>query len=422
MVWITPLFAWFGYHAIVLLIVFCGPIDWDIPNASQLIGFIAACNLVFAIGYFSAARVKPKPASTDVTLILLKIGILLTIVLLIPNLYLYTGKGVEDVFDAAVDQGEAWKQTQSAIVERSGSRTWFALLRGLSAPFTLSVIPIFVLRWPVLGYGWRILGIVALLSILTFSIARGTDKETIELALLIGFGLFAYSLIRKKSAHLFSWRAITSSMVMVCIALIAFSLFSERKSQRLGDAWVFCQPITSACADTSHPTLYWVPEDSQFAVSLVANYLGQGFYGLSLALEETFDSTFGIGHSSFVMSQIERYSSSPDFLDRSFIYKIDERGWPRKTSWSSAYTWIANDLSFIGTVIAMFLWGFLLSVAWRDFMREENYSAYLVCVCYVITLFYIPMNFQITQTIDYYFPAITWTLMWLGTRGLRQER
>ena len=419
---LLPLLAWLIYHFLVLLLTFYGPLRWNITNTDELVAFIILSNCMFAFGYLVALLVKPRSASRDFTIPLFKLGAILTLLLLIPSMQIYTGKGIGDIYSAAQDQGEAWRQTQQQIRDASSSRTGFALLRGLLAPFTLAVVPIFLLRWHLMGFFWRVVGTAAILSILVFSIARGTDKETIELGLLFGFSFLARQLtVGKWNA----WVGIRQVMGLLLVGLVIFSavnLFAVRKNSRLGEVFVYCQSTTLECADYNHPLLSWLPDDRKGSAAVIVNYLTQGHYGLSLALKQDFESTMGIGHSRFLMAQLERVNPDSELLSRSFNYKLDQIGWPSKHTWNTAYVQIANDLGFLATSVAMFLWGFFICVVWRDFLHCRNMHAYLMSVCFVITLFYMPMNLQITQTVDYYFPAIIWAILWFFTRSRSSAR
>ena len=419
----APVIAWVGYHVFIILLVYYGPIYWDVENYLLLSIFLIFANAAFVFGYMFGLLGKPCTTSIDPTLRLFKVGAIITLIMLIPNMQIYTGKGIEDVGAALADQGEAWNQTQDQIRNTSGIRTYFALLRGLLAPFTLSVVPIMVFRWKELSFFWKAMGLLATGAIIVFSLARGTDKETVELAIIIGAGV-AITLQRKRimsrsnnKLRSGKWSRLIALGIVIALFVSAFNLFVTRKNARLGEIDIYCQSVTLECADYDHPVLSWLPESSRGSGAIVVNYLTQGMYGLSQALEMPFQSAFGVGHSAFLIAQVERAQGEDSaLLNRTYTFKLDAEGWPRKHSWSTAYPWIANDIGFTGAVFLMSVWGFLLALVWRDVFQAGNPLAYLVLICYTFTLFYIPMNFQMTQTVEYYLPSIVWTVFWLFTR------
>lgn len=415
-----PAMAWISYHVIVLALFYLGPLHWPIHRSWPLLIFLASANLMFLIGYVLAMTVPPHGGYSSLPVGYFKIGALLVVILFIPNLYIYTGKAPTELGDAIVDQGAAWSEMQRHIAETSGSRTWYAALRSILSPFTIAAIPLLFLIWKDLSLRWRAAGTLALFCAIGFSLARGTDKETVEIGLFFILSMFLLWLKsegsgRRKAAQL----AVALFAGAIAVTLV-LGLFVTRKSARLGDVVTYCQPVTGQCSDYDNRLIGWLPTESLGAASVVVNYLTQGYYGLSLAIEKPFESTFGLGHSAFLLTQYERTHGTDDFMSRAYLLKIDEEdGWPRKHSWSTAYIWLANDIGFTGTALSMLIFGFIAGMAWRDYIYRDNLSAFLVIVLFSITLFFIPMNLQLTQTADYYLPSLVWLAGWLLTRGTK---
>ncbi|MEL7430005.1 MAG: hypothetical protein AAFN43_08385 [Pseudomonadota bacterium] len=374
-------------------------------------------NTALVFGFvFTRVFASPSIPHLDPSLFIFKLGAVLTILLLLPNLYVFTGKGLGDIPSAISDQGAAWNEMQTQIATRSPATGAFVLLRAILAPLTLAAVPLLVFYWRYLSRFWRLVGLMALVSVFAFSFARGTDKETVELGIFFMLGLLIYLLRRPGGFLVQSFRLTLVGMFLVVILVAVVTLFAARKDARLGGIETYCQSVTKICADYDHPLLAPLDASTKGAASIAVNYLTQGQYGLSLALAEEFDSLYGIGHSSVFMAQYSRWSSDSSFLERSYTYKIDARGWPRTSAWSSAYTWLANDIGFFGIILLMLVWGMLLALAWTDFVYAGNPLAFLVVVLFALTLFYMPMNLQLTQSLDYYIPTIVWTLFWFITR------
>lgn len=414
-----PAFAWVGYQAVLLVLFYFGPIYWPIERSWPLLTFLFCANLMFLIGYAMAMLAPARAGHSGLPESYFKIGALLVILLFGPNLYVYTGKAPTELGSAIADQGTAWAEMQDHIAETSGKRTGFAALRSLLGPFTIAVIPLLFLLWKDLGIRWRAIGVLALLCAVGFSLARGTDKETVEIGL---FFLLSVSLLWLKSKG--SWHRKASQLLIASVAgVVAISvvlgLFVTRKSARLGEVELYCQSITGECSNYDNPIISWLPYESRGPASIIVNYLTQGYYGLSLALEKPFESTLGLGHSSFLLTQYERVAGEDKFMNRAYVVKIDtEDGWPAQILLVDAYIWLANDFGFTGTVMLMLLFGLFAGIAWRDYIYANNLSAFLVIVLFVLFLFYLPMNLQLTQSIDYYIPTIVWILGWMLTRSV----
>ena len=100
-------------------------------------------------------------------------------------------------------------------------------------------------------------------------------------------------------------------------------------------------------------------------------------------------------------------------MERSYLFRDQsEDGWSSKRSWSTAYVWMANDIGFGGVYGLMFLFGYFLAEAWKDFICRGNQRAYLALVIFALFIFYSPMNMQLTQTVDYYVTSIAWLSAW----------
>lgn len=412
-----PVVAWVGYHGLVLMLTFYGPLKWDIVDPYLLVVFMGAANIALVFGFVvTHLFANPAVPVRDPSLFIFKLGALFTILLLLPNLYVLTGKGLGDIPSAISDQGAAWNEMQTQIASRSPVTGAFVLLRAILGPFTLAAIPLLVFYWRYLSRFWRFMGLMALVSVFLFSFARGTDKETVELGIFFMLGLLIYLLRRPGGLLVQSFRLSLVGLFLVVILAAVVTLFAARKDSRLGGIEIYCQSVTKVCADYDHPLLAPLDDSVKGVASIAINYLTQGQYGLSLALNEDFESLSGIGHSSVFMAQYARWSGDTSFLERSYTYKIDANGWPRTSAWSSAYTWLANDIGFFGIIVLMLVWGALLALAWSDFVYAGNPLAFLVVVLFTLTLFYMPMNLQLTQSLDYYIPTIVWTALWFTTR------
>lgn len=143
---------------------------------------------------------------------------------------------------------------------------------------------------------------------------------------------------------------------MLVIFFSALTLFLDRKASRLGGEERVCIAETVVCSDRTSvdsPRL-------SFAAEMLSAYLAQGYYGLSLALNEDFTSTFGLGHSSFLMSAFSGLFDAT-LYERSYMYKVSQAGWDDKAQWSTMLVWIASDVGFplvpVFILILGFLWG-----------------------------------------------------------------
>jgi hypothetical protein len=151
-------------------------------------------------------------------------------------------------------------------------------------------------------------------------------------------------------------------------------------------------------------------------------YLGVGYKGLSMCLDEPWVPTYGIGNSFFLTRQGERIVGDDDLWKRTYPARVEYRGWDSVGLWSSVYPWFASDLSFPGALVAVFFVGWIFARTWRDVIVGENPFAVIMFAQVVLMLFYFPANNQVLQFGEglsgFYFTLIAWA----RTRGWRATR
>lgn len=152
------------------------------------------------------------------------------------------------------------------------------------------------------------------------------------------------------------------------------------------------------------------PEIMEFYIK-VSTYLTQGYYGMSLALDEKFDTTYGVGHSYFLLDQF-KYFFNIDLIPRTYQFKIHE-DWDRLVQWHSFYSQVANDVSFYGVIVLMFLLGYLLSAIFISAIRDNNLVAKTILPLFAIMFMYMPANNQIFNFMESMFSFWTLLFMWV---------
>jgi hypothetical protein len=124
--------------------------------------------------------------------------------------------------------------------------------------------------------------------------------------------------------------------------------------------------------------------------TMMASYVGQGYYGLSLCLQEPFAWTYGVGHSRFYIWLAEKAlgETQGEILDRTYPYRIDhDFGWSGDTSWSTSYSWFAGDVTFFGVPVLMFLLGRLLASTWLDSIGRNPVAVVVFSLTLLILFF-----------------------------------
>ena len=93
-----------------------------------------------------------------------------------------------------------------------------------------------------------------------------------------------------------------------------------------------------------------------------------------------------------------------------------EDGWDGMVQWSTIYPWIASDVSFPGTLLVVFMIGYVFALSWIDTLNDSNPYAVAVFAQFLIMLFYFPANNQVMQSGEAFFGFYGLLLAWLYTR------
>ncbi|MDO5666184.1 MAG: hypothetical protein Q4G63_13160, partial [Bacteroidia bacterium] len=88
--------------------------------------------------------------------------------------------------------------------------------------------------------------------------------------------------------------------------------------------------------------------------------------------------------------------------------------WSATINWHTAYTWIANDLSFIGVIIWMFLLGMLFSILVKLSLDNSKVAIILFSLIVQIIIF-LPMNNVVLSNPLTFMPLIIYLMVFLVT-------
>jgi len=154
-------------------------------------------------------------------------------------------------------------------------------------------------------------------------------------------------------------------------------------------------------------------------VSLSA-YLSQGYYGMSLTLRVNWIPMFGLGSSKAIQEMCSIFF--PSIGEWTYQARISEFGWDDYTRWHSMYSWFANDVSYLGVIVIMFIYGFIFARCYKDCIKTNNPFAQLMVYYMFVMAVFLPCNNQIFQSIYLFFSFITVFLGWIFTRGRKTVR
>jgi len=151
----------------------------------------------------------------------------------------------------------------------------------------------------------------------------------------------------------------------------------------------------------------------------ISSYITQGYYGLSLSLQEPFVWTYGVGNSRVMQWLVERtlLDDKDAIWNRTYVSRVaSDYGWDRNVHWHSIYPWIASDVSFWGTPLVIIVIGYMLGLSWLDSLAKNPFAV-VVFSLLAIMLYYFSANNQLGQASDTVFAFWVSLAAWLRSRN-----
>ena len=233
-------------------------------------------------------------------------------------------------------------------------------------------------------------------TILIFTISGGKQKQFGDY-LIYFLTLF---FIRSVLNNGFSIKA---AIKILIISFVGVMVLLSILSFRYAAAGVDIQNLNSVI----HPLTYFnenhisaklLGDHIGFAFGMFSGYLGQGFFGLSLSMEQDFTWS-AFGGSSYSWSVIlNRFIGTPFLVEESYPYVVgDKTGWSQ-SKWHSVFAWLASDFTFTGTVLLNGVIGFVFGRLWKEILLFSNPYSILLFTLMCVGAFYAPANNQLLHS------------------------
>ena len=408
----------------VLVFVF-GAYDWPIVNPVELYSFLAVNQLALLWGYCRAIRGRePTPFSFPFPVhefVWICTGV--TLIMLVPITLVRTGGDI-NILRSLTNPGDAYLATHEAAAR--GTRSYAEYVGIVLSPLIWPLLPLTVTFWNRLG---RLLKFMAVLAILGGAVGFfliGTNKGLVDIFILTPWYLLLGS--RSPGDILKPKRLFRSLYALGFAAIIFLPYFGLNIVTRGTTGTISATPTPGGTVIPRQIDIpgFNGPLANEYSAGLMAlsSYVGQGYYGLSLCLQEPFVWTYGVGHSRFFIWLAEEATgqSYQTILDMTYPYRVArDFGWSGDTKWASLYPWIASDVSIFGVPIVMYLFGRLLALTWLDSIGG-NPAALVLFGLAALTIYYASANpqvFQFSDTVVVFYVYLIW---WLWTREPRTLR
>lgn len=427
-----PLFLIEGYLIATIFLFIFGPLHFEVHNKILFWSLLIMYHLAFITGYMIRSRVKIKSRKCEghsIRYIRSRYNICLVVSFLVWIVFTRSNTKSTSILPIGLLKNAIaglinpslryyWKVSEAANTQfRSSAVVTATVILFYFAYYCLPAL--LIIYWNKITYIQKILsGILILLSILV-GLSVGTNSMIFHevFALIGGFIIRRYATGQKFSKM--NQKKIKLVLGLLMVAAIVY--FSHNIHSRLGGQEVAY--YKSKSVDITVSDLYNVSSTSSFSqlvfgpLASIEYYICQGYYGMSLALDQEFTTTFGLGHSFYMIKKFDKMFST-DMFARTYQAKIDDI-WSSTVNWHSFYSQMANDVGFIGVIFIMLLLGILVSTAWMDIMYSNNFFAKCLCVLLVALFIFMPANNQLGNMTGTLFAFWEVFFLWMVSRKTR---
>lgn len=391
------------YLFLTLAFFIFGPLTWSCTNLSILIAYVSALFVFLFLGfrfYLFTKRnsmIKTQNNHNEYAIsekrVVKALKIMLVFNLIVFILYLIRNSGNNRL---TMQNILIWIQNPSAQYSEKFNNNYgvfgtiVAYLSTFSSFFLWPTIPLGIYYFRKLKTIYKLILIANVIVEALRWLVMGTNKGLVDLLLVFSclFILFLKApKIKMKS------KIVLAIFVALAVFFVGF-YFSNNVSGRVSNNSTYLMNnLTGATIDNNN-FLFRLFPNAKNLVLYSNSYLCQGYYGLSLGLNQEWTPMFGLGNSVFLRENIEELFDV-ELFQYTFMHKINYLGWSEKSNWHTAFLWFANDFGFIGTLLLMLLIGYYFGFICYNLFDKGN-GLFFPLFCIMIEMFfYFPMNNQI---------------------------
>jgi hypothetical protein len=418
-----PIWFFQSYLTFTVVFLILSPWPWPIRDPFLLYGFLFFVQVALWLGYISGVDYTPRPYNGRLKVdTLIMASLIANVVWIVPKFVVRLGLDspdpaamIEAIGSGITDPGAMYLAKQESLVHAEAPTT----LAYIDLAMNILIWPLYpltVVFWERMKKWMRTLAIMCIAADLLSWIAVGMNKGVADFV-----GLMPWLLLVRNPEMLVKIemrKLLKVGLVVMFLGGLFIVFFSIGQSGRRGDAAEdLYDEGAGISADRNNFIMQLLPRDAQGGYANLNAYFVQGYYALSLALEEPFVFCYGVGNSYFLMGMARRFLGWTDMLSISYPGRIEKYGWDSMRKWHSFYVWAASDVSFPGVLVVVFFIGRIFAMAWIDVLKRENQYAIIVFALLVVMLFYFSANNQVLATAVTGVPFWVYLFLWYRTRG-----
>ena len=404
-----------GVNSFVVLGMFTsffGPLQYVQYNKMPVFIFVVFFMLFFTVGYIVGVKSKlNRNRSCSIRFRKRTVSKIFSVSLAFSILFMtyefLNGILVNGMSFNIAQSGAAYVNAYAGHERNSGSYSLSFLVLSVGS------LPVFITQvWGILFFKdlskrsrFAVIYVFTLI-VLVYTVGGGKQKQFGD---LIVYLLVIFTILRASSGKL-NWGAFIKVGFLVMAGVYMLLVILAYRYQNIG---INLDVLNGSL----HPLIFYKDynllenlfgEMAALPMVMLSGYLGQGYYGLSLAFDQPFTwSQFG--GASYSWSVILNRVFGTEFLvEQSYPYIVGaSTGWA-ESKWHTLFSWLASDLTFPGTIVFLGVVGFYFGRTWKEALLYLNPFSILLVVLLCIGVFYIPANNQLMHS-----PGGLWTLGWV---------
>lgn len=397
-----PMFAIVGYLFFGVCIATFGPLEYKGYEAVSVFAFMLFVAIFFIVGFTLGSRTKApahaiwkKKQNPAVLAFVFRVSLFTSSLLMTYELLSAALSG--GLHFSLASSAYAYINSYTDYVRNSGNYSLNFIITSLGAfpLFIAQVLGIFYYR--TLDRPSRIALIyLFVVTVLVDTLGGGKQKQFGDII------IYVVSVVLAK-------RAATGSLSLAKLVKVGFFVLAGMYVMLALLAFRY-QAIGVNLSDLNnhlHPLIhynkgYWMENvlggALAFPLVMFSGYLGQGYFGLSLSLEQPFIWTHFAGSSYSVSVIVNRLFGAEFWVKESYPYRVGSAtGWD-ESKWHTVFSWLASDLTFPGVVVFMGVVGFIYGRAWREILLFQNPFSVMIFAMMNIGWAYAPANNQLMHS------------------------
>ena len=368
------------------LLFFFGPVKFECNAPVLLMVYLLIVNFSFWLGYktglrnFTPSYFKFKTSTIQIFLIL---GLILSVFRLRT---MWSSHGlaisINTLISGIINPADTYFSDAVNGPENSGT------LSLLLSPIMWMALPLGVYKWKALSPLYKAITILTILVQVISWLGIGTRKGLFDIIVIILFISIAANtsiLTDPKKRKRF-----VRFVVAGAILFVFYFVFSNLSRYGLG-----LGEINDFNMRAEIRPFYSEKLPTWLLVTLVSitGYLCQGYHALSMALSLGFLPPAFMGSSWFTMVIAQKFGYNP--MPDTYMAALEPMGIDPSINWHTIYVWLANDVTFIGVPLIIFLIGYFFSKTWADCVYGNNDAAVSLFALFLIMTFYFYANNQV---------------------------